>query len=316
MVIKIAFHTSAIDIRGTCTALFDYAHYNESILQNQSVILASKNDTKHDKIAIEKFTKRFNVLFYENFDHLEELISDCNIIYFIKYGKNDSFLSKKIKNIIHCVFDMTDPHGDVYAGVSKTLANKFGKELYVPHIVGLIPDKDNKNLRSKLGIPEHATVFGYHGGFECFNINFVKESIKKIVREYKHIYFVFVNIQIFDIHPQIFFLEKITNPDDKNIFISTCDAMIHAQSLGETFGLSIAEFSVNNKKIITYGGEVWNKTYRDILQNNAIYYYNEYDIYNILRSFKKEDYIGKDLNFYREYSPELVMKKFKEVFID
>ena len=49
--------------------------------------------------------------------------------------------------------------------------------------------------------------------------------------------------------------------------------MIHAQYLGETFGLSIGEFSVNNKPIITYGGRVLNDNYKIILKNNAIYYH-------------------------------------------
>lgn len=318
MTIKIAFLSEFIDIRGTCVALYDYADNNEKILGNKSVILTSKNYERHDTIALEKFKKRFNILFYENFDNLEDLISDCDIVYIIKHGqKDDYFLSKKIKNVIHCVFDMTAPHGDVYAGVSETLAKKFNKDLYVPHIVSLEKTNSEKNLREKLGIPIDATVFGYHGGTECFNIDFVKEVIKKILKEVNNnIYFIFVNIEKFYDHPQIFFLEKITYSEDKNIFISSCDAMIHAQRLGETFGLSIAEFSVNNKPIITYGGPVWNNTYKDILKDNAIYYYNYYDVYKILKTFNKDDYKDKDLNFYKDYTPEKVMEKFKKVFID
>lgn len=317
MIIKIAFLSESLNIRGTCVALYDYADHNEKILGNKSIIITNKNSGHHDMITIEKFKKRFDVLFYENFDNIEELISDCNIIYYIKYGKNDYFLSKKIKNVIHCVFDMSEPHGDVYAAVSETLAKKFGKELYVPHMVSLENKNSEKNLREKLGIPKKATVFGYHGGYECFNIDYVKEVIKKIVKEpNNNIYFIFVNIEKFYNHPQIFFLEKITYPEDKNIFISSCDAMIHAQKLGETFGLSMAEFSVNNKPIITYGGSVWNNAYRDILKDNAIYYYNYYDVYKILKTFNKNDYKDKDLNFYKDYTPEKVMEKFKKVFID
>jgi hypothetical protein len=319
MKIKIAFQTPQIDVRGTCVALYDYAHYNETILNNESVIVVPSSSLikcKNDKIAVEKFKKRFNVLFYDSNEHLEDIISDCDIIYFIKYGKNNDFLSTKIKNVIHCVFDMTDPHGSVYAGVSYTLAKKFNQELFVPHMAGLEPSINKENLRKDLNISDDKTVFGYHGGRDAFNIDYVIQTVKLIVRECDNIYFIFVNIPKFDDHPNIIFLNPIVYPEEKNKFICTCDAMIHAQNLGETFGLSISEFSVNNKPIITYGGPVWNDTYKNILKDKAIYYYNETDVYNIFKTFRKEDYIDKDLNCYKEYSPEKVMKIFKEVFID
>ena len=60
---------------------------------------------------------------------------------------------------------------------------------------------------------------------------------------------------------------------------------------------------------------MWNTAHFDVLGDNALYFRDEKQFYEILHSFKKEDYIGKDLNFYKEYSPENVMKKFSEVFI-
>ena len=117
----LAFWTPQIDVRGTCNSLFNYAHYNETLLGNKSIIVTPKsnlNTNLTDEIAIEYFKKRFDVYYYTDDNDLENIISDCYLIYYIKYGNNDTFLSKKIKNCIHCVFDMTNPHGDVYAGVS------------------------------------------------------------------------------------------------------------------------------------------------------------------------------------------------------
>ena len=317
---KIAFHTPQLDVRGTCGSLYDYAHYNETILNNKSVIVVPKlsfDNNKNDIIAVQKFKDRFQIITYTDFENLEELISDFDIIYYIKYGKRDDFKPlKHIKSVIHCVFDLSDPHGDVYAAVSKTLAVKYDKKLFVPHMIGLEPSKTNENLRKKLGIAEDAIVFGRHGGEDTFDLHFVKDCIQQIIRERSDIYFIFVNTPRFDTHPNIFFLEKIIYNDEKNRFICSCDAMIHAQSLGETFGLSIGEFSVNNKPIITYGGEVWNDNYKKILKNNALYYYNFESLIDILKNFKKDDYKGRNLNFYREYDPEKVMTIFKNVFID
>jgi len=314
--VKIIFHTIQLDVRGTCTAIWDYAHYNEILLGNESAILSKANNINNDELAVCKFEKRFKVLYYETTEDIENILKDFNIIYNIKYGKNDGFLFNNIKNVIHAVFDMSEEHGDVFAGVSEALATKFEKKLFVPHMIGLKPSDTKENLREKLNIPKKALVFGRHGGVDTFDISFVKNMISKIVREFPNIYFIFVNTPAFDNHPQIIHLDKIIYNDDKNKFINTCDACIHAQTLGETFGLSLGEFSVNNKPIFTYGGYCWNNSHKLILKDKAIYYNNHKELYFKIVTFDKDKYQNMDLNCYKDYSPELVMTKFKEVFID
>jgi len=317
--VKIAFQTDQIDVRGSCVALYDYALYNEKLLHNCSIIVVdSRNKHKNDLIAVLKFTNRFPVFFYDNDTHLREILrkQNCDILYTIKYGKRTEIVFDDIKTVVHCVFDLSEPHGDVYAAVSKTLAQKYNYPLYVPHMVGLHPSLTRENMRRSLFIPKSARVFGRHGGQDTFDLEFVKQTIRNIVRNVSDIYFVFVNTPKFDNHPHVIFLDMIVDNDDKNRFIQTCDAMIHAQSLGETFGLSIAEFSVNNKPIITYGGKVWNDHYRNILKDKALYYTNETELYNILVTFDSTKYKDLDLNCYKKYSPAKVMAQFKKVFID
>ena len=252
--LKIAFHTPQIDVRGTCSALFDYAYYNELLLKNQSIIVIPKKSIirgVNDPIAIVKFKEKFSLVFYEDKDDLQIILEKekCDILYSIKYGTNDNFICENIKNCIHCVFDMSEPHGDVYAAVSEQIATKYGKTLFVPHMIGLKPSKTRDNLRHVLGISDESIIFGRYGGQDTFDITFVPEIIKRIIRERDDIYFVFINTPIFDEHPQIFFLDKIITDEDKNKFISTCDAHLECGTLGHTFGLSIGEFSVNNKLV-------------------------------------------------------------------
>ena len=64
-------------------------------------------------------------------------------------------------------------------------------------------------------------------------------------------YFLFMNTDRFHYHPKIIYLDPTLDPIEKTKFINTCDAMIHARSNGETFGLAIAEFSLKNKPVIT-----------------------------------------------------------------
>ena len=316
MFFKIAFHTPQLDCRGTCVALYDYADYNEKILFNKSLIVVPKS-AENEFSAFNKFNNRFKVFFYENIEDLETYLinENYNILYCIKYGKNDNIFSKKIKTVIHCVFDLSEPHGDVYASVSENLAKKYKTDLFVPHMISIMPENNQNNMKNILNIPENGIVFGRHGGMDTFNINFCIEIIKKIVREKNDIYFLFMNTPIFDNHKNIIFLDKNADIEYKKLFISTCDAYIECGTLGHTFGLSIAEFSINNKPIIAYNGNVWNSAHLDILGDKGIYYKNEYEFYNILKDFDPKDYKNKDLNCYKEYSPEKVMQKFEEVFI-
>jgi len=316
---KIIFNTEQLDVRGTCNAIYYYAHYNETILQNESVILTQRNNKGNDNISVDRFKKRFKVLEYvdkNDKDNIKNLIKDYDIIYTIKYGKNDNFIFNDIKNVVHCVFDMSEPHGEVYAAVSETLAKKYNNNLFVPHMIGLEKSHDRENLREKLNIPENSTVFGRYGGLDTFNLHFVYNAIIRIVLSKDNIYFLFINTPLFFNHPQIIYLDKIIEDKDKNLFINTCDAHLECSNLGHTFGLSIGENSINNKPIICYNGNIWNRCHLDILGDKAITFKTEDEFYNIINNFDKKEYENKDLNCYKEYTPEIVMEKFKKVFIN
>lgn len=311
---KIAFYTYNVDVRGSCVALYDYAHHNEILLKNKSVIIVPRDSKYTDSIALHKFTKRFEVRFT---DDLESSVADCDILYVIKYGKNDGVYSKNIKTVIHCVFDLSEPHGDVYAAVSDTLAQKWNTPYFVPHMIGLKPSTTLDNMRKDLGIPETSVVFGRHGGMDTFDLEMAKNAIRRIVQDKPSVHFIFVNTPVFFDHPNIHHLDKICDLDEKNRFICSCDAMIHAQSLGETFGLSIGEFSVNNKPVISYNGVVWNDHHKTVLGKKGVSYSTEDECYNTLINFKKPNpYDNIDYNCYREYSPEKVMEIFKKVFLE
>lgn len=317
----IAFHTPNLNFRGSCVALRNYALYNETLLNNKSIIITNYNSINDDEIAFKWFHKRFPIFQYIDINDLEKILqtNNCDILYCIKYGNNDGIYSKYIKTVIHCVFDMSEPHGDIYAGVSKTLSTKFGSKCFVPHIVD--QNKHNKKycrhyFRKKFNIQSNHIVFGRHGGIDTFNLEFAKKIISKIVRTYKHIYFIFINAPIWDTHPQIIYLPPTTDSNEKLYFISACDAMIVPETMGHTFGLSIGEFSVNNKPVICYNGLVWNTCHLDILGDKGIYFNTEDKLYDILTTFNPEKYKDKDLNAYKDFTPEKVMKQFKQVFID
>ena len=52
-----------------------------------------------------------------------------------------------------------------------------------------------------------------------------------------------------------------------------------------------------------------------LLGNKAMWYNNPNDLYNILLNFNPEVERTKDWNAYKEYTPEKIMKIFKDVYL-
>lgn len=309
----IGFLIEEFNIRGSGIAQYDYAHFNETILGNKSIFLTEK--IIGDDIAFKKFSIRFPIIFYNN---LKQSIIDnnINVLYIISYGRkqdSEKYITGACKTVIHCVFDLSEPHGDVYAAVSKTLANKFNSNCYVNHMISHYKSKDNSNFRKELNIPDDAIVFGRYGGRDTFNLKWSFKVIEQIINKRKDIYFLFMNTPIFYKHPQIIYLEPTTDIDEKNKFIMTCDANIVFETLGHTFGMVCGEFGINNKPSIVYNYNVWNTAHIDILGNDGIYFKTETELYNILDSFQKKQY---NITCYDYYTPINIMKEFNNIFLN
>ena len=309
---KIAFHSNQLGIRGTEVAMYQYAKYNEEILGNKSVIVSFPN---RDHGAIEKFRERFEVVLMEWWEYESYLTqNNFDYLYLIKMGTNDGYCLQTIPCLIHAVFRFNDPHGHKYFYVSDWLAKDQGYDPEthsLPHICERLP-QSKYDFREKHNIPSSARVFGCYGGSTEFNIESTKRAIRKVVEEHDDIYFIFMNIQEFADHPQIKFFPGNYDLKEKSAFVDACDAMIHARSGGETFGLAVSEFALSNKPVITYelSGE---RSHLDILGERAILYkgYEDLlDIFKNLPSFIK--YTDYDLP-YKQFSPELIMKKFEKL---
>lgn len=317
---NIAFHSNQLGVRGTEIALYDYAFYNKQLFDNNSIILSNRNS---DMSALEKFKSQFEVFLYDDFSEVKHILNKnkIDVIYYIKAGINDGLIVPDVKNVVHSVFQFKQPHGDVYAYVSKWLSEKVsnGQIPYVPHMVNILNDDHNKNYKDYLNIPKDALVFGYYGGPTSFNIEFAKKAVIDVARKNKNIYFLFMNIEIFANEENIIFLESTTDIKNKIAFINTCDACIHSRNGGESFGLTIAEFSTKNKPIITttYCTEtLCDSAHIEILGEKALLYNDYNELVTILENFRDIVDNSLDWNCYRDFLPELVMEKFKTVFLE
>ncbi len=313
--IKIAFVIQELSFRGIEVATFDYAHYNETLLGNESIII--NFDTETDNAVRTKFTTRFPGKFFDcvSIEEMDMVLAQENvdILYFLKPGHNDGIVSRVCKNAVHAVFPTAEPHGDAYAFVSRWLTAQFPQlnAPYVPHIVQ-VADCD-QDLRAELGIPADAIVFGRYGGQESFNVPAAVKAVKEVAAQRPDIYFLFMNTKQFCDLPNVIFVPQTTDAIYKAKFINTCDAMLHARWRGETFGLACGEFSLKNKPIITWLGSN-ERSHIDILGNAGIYYSGKDDLVDILLYFNKMPKVTGGI-YANEFSPAAVMKKFNEVFI-
>ena len=318
----VAFHTNQLGERGTEVALFDFAHYNEALLGNQSIVLTPQPaDQAHPDVR-KRFHDRFEVIHYKDATRLEKDIlvpKGADVFYNIKRGMPDEVDIREVKFCVHAVFRANHPHGDVYAYISEWLARHMAGEegRWVPLIVHK-PASD-EDLRSELGIPRDAIVFGRYGGAATFNVKGVREAVLNVARRRRDIHFVLLNTPLrpprFRSMPEnIHFLPVTIDPIGRSRFINTCDAMLHARRSGETFGLACAEFSAHNKPVITYAKSKC-KAHIENLQGRAITYRSRRELKKILLGFRRPDPSENWDVVTDAFSPERVMRKFNEVFL-
>lgn len=315
---NIGFHSNSLTLRGAEIALFDYAFHNQALLHNKSFIFYKKQ-LQSDPNVIAKFQQHFPVFAYDTIEELEGLAQDnhLDLMYFIKSGERDSNILKNVPCAIHAVFPVAPDqfHGDRYAFVSQWLAKEYSnrKLPHVPHMINL-PDVAG-DLREQLQIPQSATVLGCYGGSDSFNLSFVQQVIEQVLQKRQDLYFVFMNITPFATHERLIFLPGNSDMQFKMQFINTCDGMIHARGIGESFGIACGEFSIKGKPVITYAFSP-QRSHIEILGDKAILYRGRKDLEQILLSFTRQIQHQKNWDAYSEcFSPLAVMKKFDEVFI-
>ena len=321
---RIAFFENHLTIRGSSVALYDYAHFNETILNNYSIIITrhyTTNPTNIDvsKKTYDKFNNRFPIFYIDEISDIQPILDSqsIDIIYIIKGGTFDGLCRfKNVKTFVHCIFNSYEPHGDFYTCISPWINIVCKTNIPVlPHIVYL-PNID-QDLRMELKIPNNACVFGRYGGYGQFDVVECHNVIRRISQEHSNIYFIFMNTPEFcESSKNIIHLESSSDLDDKTKFINTCDAMIYGRSDGETFGLAIGEFSIRNKPIFapTYTNNIYYAgMHKLILQDNAYWFENENDLYQKILYFDRNQIKLKNWNMYKEYTPEKVMKIFNDI---
>jgi hypothetical protein len=325
---NVGFFVRHFTERGTEVAVFDYAKHNEELLNNKSIIICFTPEAQRrhnfpaERASFDKFNNRFQIVEIGEMNDMPKVIREHNLAFFytLTYGGGNDiyqFQNKALwgpcKTIKHCVFETSYPESDFYLTIAACVNKKYGTSYPVlPHVVDL--PMSRADLRSELGIPRTAVVYGRHGGMSEFNLPFAHAAIVEHLNQDPNCYFVFMNTQRFFEHPRLIHLPKNVNLEYKVKFINTCDAMIHARQMGETFGMSVAEFSVKNKPVITC--PVGDLEHIEILGDKAVLYRSKDELLGVFRNIASILASRSDWNAHRMYTPEHVMDIFKTLVFD
>jgi hypothetical protein len=314
----IAFYVGLANLRGTSIASYDYAEGSETVLGRRALILIDEA-APHDPLAIERFQRRFPVIACDGPDAIDRALERerAEIVHVLKGDGRDKWVARAAPTAVHQVFPVwpRDIHGERYAFVSRWLARYSAgpKAAWVPHVVAL--PAASGDLRAELQIPADAMVAGCHGSPECIELDFVRRALARALDARRDFYFVGLNLAPFLQHSRAIFLPGTADTTRKRRFIDTCDVMVHARHKGETFGLSVAEFSICNRPVFAWSGNA-RRAHFDMLGDAALRYRGERDLLRMLLHLDRGELSRRDWDRYsRDYAPEPVMARFDDVFI-
>jgi hypothetical protein len=307
-----------MSLRGSENALWDYANFNETILGNHSLICHPEKLENAKNPTYVKWKARFPLLPYQTKAELSSKLREreSEVLYQIKPGPYDGFVVPGVKNCIHSMFLSDEFHGDCFAYVSRWASRVMtGKEeSFVPHFV---PKFESKlDLRQSLGIPTKAKVFGRHGGWDTFNIPFVRKAVVQHAQQNPEDHFVFLNtepIRGAENLTNVHYLASTVDPERKASFLATCDAMLHARWHGETFGLAVGEFAVLGKPVITFS-ESRERAHLEMLGNQALLYRHVGELAEVLREFHPHKTQGTPYEIFAD--PKVVMEFFRKKYLE
>ena len=319
---RVALVTNQLSLRGTEVVLGAYARHARRLWRWDVVFIVRHESSKRPNTpdctdaSYALYENEFDVVYSGSDAAIEWWCEATGVdvaVVEVSGYPGESWMPRTVPTIAHCVFTTAFPlECSVHAAVSASVAGP-GVAL-LPNIVETLPDAAG-DMRESLGIPRDAVVFGRHGGYDTFDIEWVFGVVRRVASRTPHtphIHFVFMNTAPFYAGPNVTYLEATTDPATKTAFIDTCDAMLHARTVGETFGLSVAEFAQRGKPVITHA-VARDKEHLRLLGDAAITYKDARELETVLTTFTKQSAQSRQSTGYAAFTPELVMPIFRDL---
>lgn len=317
------FHVYALSSRGSNVALYDYAHYLEKYTSMKSMIMIDRYDPscRTDVIMYEKFKRRFPIV-CDNIHDIHDIramyaIIHGGLIHELEYYKQLQTSLNNLPLFIHCVFEVRPEYhvsGRFHLSmVSQSLAMKYHWPHYLPHILAY-PTSPYPTFPK----PPQSIIIGRHGGLDTFNWSPINVVMLSTLNKNPHVHFWFMwgdsntHPPHLPTHERIRHFPMTTDKTWKERFIKSCDAMIVPETLGHTFGLSIAEFANYHKPIFCLNTPtLMNRCHLDILGQQAIYFTDEIDCIQQLQTWIEKRTMIDPYQQYQSFRPKNILHSFE-----
>jgi len=340
-------HDFALTERGTTRAIVNYAREMTSRYSLDVSLVAPESELNNPRV-INSLSNDFEVILYSTPADLQSItrMIDPDFVYATKAGHWDGLSFGDVHTAVHAVFDRHEPHGDRYAYISQSLAqaakrrwlmrriadpirrkssqgnpearldrcSNAGDFAVVPRIVHL--PRAQENWRERLGVPQDAFVIGSLSGRNEFNIPFVKSWLESYITKNQDVYFIGPNLKPFSQHSRMKFVDVIVNDQDKADYLSSLDAFLHAQALGETFGQALSEALFTGLPSLSWAGGR-GRNHVALLRGSGWLYKNERDLERIVNRLRvdRRGFRQEARDRVQQFHPNQVMERFFRVFL-
>jgi hypothetical protein len=337
--------------RGDSTNARSYYYALKDLLGIESVLTFNANAPNNNFLVIDSLKRAGIPLFaYSCQSDLHAFARKEGIThaYFYKAGFYDDRWVAGVKNCVHAVFNVFQPHGDVYAYLSEWLFREQFKKSsvpwpeqhfreiqsssgspYLPRLnqgIGWVPPivspqspSNPDQFRSHLAIPRSAKVVGRIGGFTKFEDPAAQKAVIDILGLSGSIYFIFVNTRPFYTHERIIYLDPIIDEKQKADFFCACDLTINGRLGGESFGFGICESLFYGIPVIgpsRLRNPEMDAHHIDILEPMGLLYSDTESLVELILA-QIENPFSKDTlrALVDKFSPMNVIKRFESTFI-
>ena len=345
---RMLFHSSELGWRGVPVSTYSYAEAFERVVGGQAFISSFKYPPE-DSGSAPKFEARFGgrTLYLRQPAQagVEAVTADLHS-YLVTNGIRALYtqqngaparpggdmqvqvvLSPKPNGaamLVHAVFDGTAPMPfyRAYTTISEVIPHDPAITPTVHYIAYMNESHaDAPGLWDELRIPSDATVICRHGGYDTFDMQYVRSAVCAHARANPSTYFVLQNTkpECEGGIPNIIHLGPNADLYYKRRFLNSCNACIHGRSEGETFGLAVAECSLAGLPVFIHANARTDANFhvKTLGSEGLLYGDDEASVLQQLRAFnataaKAKAEVYKSL--YEPFSPVPMMLEFLSTF--
>ena len=273
---RVLLHDNSLTVRGTTQAMRDYARILAAAghVPVISWNLRAENNSREVQLSVER---EFETLPYETSGQLVESSQRFDLGYFIKSGRRDGLYFRDRPSLVHAVFQTFDPHGSRYLYVSDWLASRMHSRFRrsprlrlrahratrrgcraasafaaLSHVVDLSQPTVGDPLQDI--VPSDAQVALRYGGWDSFDVPWVKSMLLDYADSNRDFHFVGVNTEPFVAHPRFHFLRPVYSSAEKAALLARADLFLHARKGGESFGIALVEALQSGIPILAWSG--------------------------------------------------------------